>query len=104
MDARGNVTDDMHNNGLVTKREFDPIDGRLTKLYTSLAGLHIAQNQTLHYNEIGNLETWEDQRRGYTESYCYDRLNRLTSTAIDSLCSDSDIRYDNYGNITEKKA
>jgi RHS repeat-associated protein len=89
----------------VTKQSFDPKTGLAICTYTGGACNSTGTVASLGFtfDAIGNLKSRTDSNTGYTESFCYDNLNRLTRYAMDTVCPGSPtVGYDAVGNITSK--
>jgi len=58
---------------------------------------------TYTYDYQGNVLSRVDTNNSLTESFCYDKLNRLTGWDDDSACAGGDTAaYDSAGNVTQK--
>jgi RHS repeat-associated protein len=102
-DAELQVTSETFGNGATQTQSFDPATGRLTGV-TAGSNNGIA-NWQYSWDGVGNLLSRTDTIEGYTEYFCYDQLNRLTTYAIGSSCTASgatSIGYDALGDITSK--
>ena len=112
MDAFGNVTERLLQNGYRQYHYYTTDTGQLTEIKTGLlSGLLAVQQIEFEFDVLGNLIKRHNTGGGTAsgndveESFCYDALNRLVATATDgALCSASnpDISYDSHGNITHK--
>lgn len=102
MDARGKVVQELHNNGITTTREYDPITGMATEIQSGMLGLVSIQDQSMKYDVLGNLEQRIDRKRGTTENFCYDAINRMTGQALNDSCTGTEITYDSFGNFMYK--
>jgi RHS repeat-associated protein len=119
MDARGNFTDQLWGNGVITKTGFDSItgrvktitSGRLSAANTAPALFGDVQALAYDYDSIGNLKSRNSQRKNasgtalenLTESFAYDRLNRLTTSTTSGLFARiKNYSYDNLGNLTNR--
>lgn len=101
-DSLGNVTQFTLGNGVVTNQTFDQDTGLIHSVNASKGSL-VIQNQIYNFDSLGNLKTREDAKRGVTQSFCYDGLNRLKAARFDGCSAASnDYTYDNLGNLTHK--
>ncbi len=103
-DARGNITESEHGNGVITTRGYENDTGFVNSIHALGVGNLVVQNHEYNYDLLGNLTHRTDLRAlngiGYTQAFCYDDLNRLTAVRTDSCsASDVDITYDALGNI-----
>ena len=109
-DAELHLTQATAGNGVITNQSFDSNTGRLLGICaTPDSGTcdGATANFAYTWDPVGNLETRADTYEGFTESFCYDNLNRLTSYALGgSNCSSGTVAktvsYDALGNITAK--
>ena len=106
MDARGNVTEFTHGNGLVTRRGFNATTGRVEVLQTGVqsSGVLTPTVQDLRYawDDVDNLTQRRDDRRSLTEDFLqYDGLNRLVSSQVAGQAVQS-ASYDSLGNLKSK--
>jgi RHS repeat-associated protein len=111
-DARGNLMRSDLGNGLGTNHAFDNISGKafnlLTGSPTAPAGppFSSALYHQYAYDKANNVFTREDKVGAYSETYSYDRLNRLTSYTM--LSGDAaanrtvTLDYNAIGNILRK--
>ena len=102
-DAELQVTSETFGNGATQTQSFDPATGRLTGV-TAGSNNGIA-NWQYSWDGVGNLLSRTDTIEGYSEYFCYDQLNRLTTYAIGSSCTASgatSIGYEALGDITSK--
>jgi RHS repeat-associated protein len=104
-DAELHITQQKAGNNVTTNAGFDAATGNLTSLCASTpAGGCGVANLSYQWDSIGNLSQRKDVSR-YTESFCYDALNRVTNYALGTSCTGSGtttVAYDDTGNITEK--
>lgn len=96
VNARGQLEQITLGNQLTTTLKYNPEKGYLYNIVTP--GI---QNWTYQYNTVGNLTTRIDNSRNLTESFVYDKLNRLTSVSQNGQVKQN-ISYDAVGNITSK--
>lgn len=101
LDARGNFNNQLWGNGVVTQTVFDSASGQLTNIksgrlsstnnFSSLFG--DIQNLSYTYDSLGNLASRATARtnangvalENITESYSYDKLNRLKTITTSGL-------------------
>lgn len=102
MDARGNLTQFVLKNGVVTDRSYDNITGRIDTIQVYKDNLTL-QDHDYDFDALGNLTQRQDLHNNLTQSFCYDNLNRLVAASF-SGCSSSggDFSYDALGNIKTK--
>ncbi len=100
-DARGNITNSEHGNGVETVREYNADTGFVNSIFAEKGSNNLlVQNQDFTYDVLGNLTFREDQRVQMVQAFCYDKLNRLTAARRDECSNDdNDITYDELGNI-----
>lgn len=99
MNAHGQVTQEQVGNGLDTIRSYKPETGRLASIRTGSTAS--VQNWNYVYDSLGNLEERNENTLGFTETFQYDDLNRLTQ-ASSSYHGSISYTYDAIGNITSK--
>ncbi|MDX8412206.1 MAG: SpvB/TcaC N-terminal domain-containing protein, partial [Mariprofundaceae bacterium] len=100
VDAEGRVLDETLGNGLTTHRQFNPLTGALGVIATGTGlGASEAQNFQYVHDSLGNQLSRTDHNMGFTESFAYDQINRLTGVSGPSAKS---YVYDAIGNITYK--
>ena len=95
-------------NGVVTNQSFDPDTGRLLAICAtpdsgSCDGA--TANFAYQWETIGRLTQRQDLGQSYSESFCYDALNRLQNYDLSSNCTASGythMGYDALGDITSK--
>ncbi|WP_444897527.1 RHS repeat-associated core domain-containing protein [Microbulbifer sp. SSSA005] len=103
MDARGNVTEYVTGNGVITEKTFAPDTGRLTNQVAHILGVQTIQDLTYFWDDLGNLKYREDRSgdKNLREDFVYDELNRLKQSQVsgrDTL----EMEYDDLGNIIYK--
>jgi RHS repeat-associated protein len=108
-DAKGNVIRSDLGNGLGTNHAFDPISGKAFNLRagTSAGGFAGAQDHRYTYDLANNVATRTEAIRAVTETFGYDRLDRLTSYATSSTSDAAANRsvtldYNAIGNLLRK--
>ena len=108
LDAFGNVTRQDYGNGVVGDYAYDPISGRLVRKQWSRTVNGVPQvldTVEYGYDVLANLAA---QRRvvpgvvNATESYAYDKLQRLTSSSVPGSGYSVRYDYDALGNLTRK--
>ncbi|MDB5905855.1 MAG: Flagellar hook-length control protein FliK, partial [Betaproteobacteria bacterium] len=98
--ATGKVLTDTLGNAATTTRGYDALD-RMTSNVVTKSAVNL-QNQTYAYDTIGNLTQRMDVvQANLTESFAYDRLNRLLQSSGTGLTTRS-YGYDKWGDITSK--
>jgi RHS repeat-associated protein len=97
-DARGQVTG-MNKGGITVSRVFSPDTGRVDSIFAQTQLGTTIQNFSFDFDVLGSLTAKTDARRGLSETYGYDGLNRLTSVTGSSSLT---MNYDGLGNITSK--
>ncbi len=106
-DAELHLTKGTAGNSVITTQQFDPATGLIqwTKVGTASVPASL-DTYNYAFDVIGNLKNRQDVVEGYTEYFCYDGLNRLTSNGFTSPgnCPQSakTVVYDSIGNITSK--
>ncbi|WP_159445361.1 RHS repeat-associated core domain-containing protein [Rhizobacter sp. OV335] len=105
MDAEGRLTQEQLGNGMVTRRGYNPYTGRLNSIRSGVSAADAQyQNDGYDYDVLGNLESRSQLmvNGGATlnESFTYDSLNRLYTSAIGSSVKTT--TYDELGNLTSK--
>lgn len=107
-DAEMHITSQTAANGVTELQNYDPETGRVLAIH---AGTNDSvANFSFDWDKMGNLTQRSDMLAvtgGQTENFCYDKLNRLTSTALGSNigvnCTGTlAVAYDALGNITSK--
>jgi RHS repeat-associated protein len=104
VDAEGRVTLQTLGNGLSTLQAFNASTGRLTTIQTGPTGNGSAvQNLSYTWDALGNLSLRQDLNAivgGLNESFTYDNLDRLATTAFNNGVPGKTYGYDCMGNIT----
>ncbi len=83
-DARGNAVDETHGNGLSTIKVYQAATGYLTELRTGTVASPLKndrQHLAFTFDKLGNLSARSDTLRGFSETFSYDTLNRLTPSS-----------------------
>jgi YD repeat-containing protein len=85
-DARGNLLRSNLGNGLGTAHTFDALSGKAFELRAGVAagGYTNALSHKYEYDLADNLARRTDAIKGITDSYKYDRLNRMSEYAVNS--------------------
>ncbi len=78
-DLRGNVTNMRFGNGVETTRSFDAATGRLTAINSAKPNAQAVQALTYNFDTLGNLTSRADTLQGLSETFGYDKLNRVVS-------------------------
>ena len=89
-------------NGTVHTREYDPLSGRVLKIYTQRG---VSSLQKLRYHWFSNKNVKRRTKGGSVEDeFKYDELNRLEEmeTTLGSQTRTLDFGYDKFGNFTAK--
>ena len=107
-DAAGRIVSEAYGNTLHNESRYDPASGRLMESATlTPAGRHV-RRFGYAYDALGNLTRRNDHLRGVEESFGYDALDRLVSSAVSGAGLGDDrnraatYRYDALGNLTFK--
>jgi RHS repeat-associated protein len=108
VNAAGQPTETVFGNGIVTRNTYDELTGRLTGIHsTGPSGNATIQRLTYVHDDFGNLLSRKDYRlnngNGITETFTYDRLNRLKNVTLNGVQKGQTL-YDSYGRITSKSA
>lgn len=84
-DAQGRVLKARLGNGVISNSVFDPISGKALALQAGMPGNLLGiQNNAYVYDAANNLQSRQDRIAGLTETFKYDRLDRLTEYKVDS--------------------
>ncbi|WP_127077260.1 RHS repeat-associated core domain-containing protein [Rhodomicrobium lacus] len=107
VDARGNVTQSTLGNGVGELRAYDAATGYLTQITSSSASSGTIQNLSYQFDTLGNLLSRKDQIQAITETFQYDRLNRVVASTVLPTAQPSQgttvaVSYDALGNIVSK--
>lgn len=82
-DAELHLTQSTAGNGVITNNDFDLDTGALETIDVGVSGAsHSLGELSYQWDTIGNLLNRQDVKENFTESFCYDTLNRLTSYAL----------------------
>lgn len=101
-DATARVTAANLGNGLSLTRDYHPITGRLTAGLIAKPGSNVLQ-EGYSYDVLGNVWTRTQSWGGigFTESFTYDKLNRLETSTITGQTQQV-FAYDDIGNLKSK--
>ena len=110
--ARGQITQEMLGNGLVTNRIYNAPTGWLMSSKTDDgSGGNVVQDSGYGFDVLGNLLHRRDHHQqldGIVETFTYDRLNRLLTSSVENSVDPSasyvpgDFAYDILGNLITK--
>ena len=105
--ARGQVSSATYGNGLLGFNAFSPANGSLGAIQTVTMLTEVLQQNSYSFDEVGNLTSRIDERQGFTESFDYDNLDRMTASGLTGVpsgagYSNKTVSYDVLGNITHK--
>jgi len=107
LDAELHLLQQTQGNGVVTNQTFDANTGLPQTLRAGTSGA--VASFDYGFDTIGNLVSRADNNESYTERFCYDQLNRLTSYQLTTSTScplsgsgAKSVSYDALGNITNK--
>lgn len=102
-DAAQRVTYSLLGNGLSQRHSYNPYSGRLTAATLNAGAEQARLSEGYSYDELGNMsqrsQAWDGS--GYSESFSYDGLNRLSTAQVAGQALQS-FTYDAIGNITSK--
>jgi RHS repeat-associated protein len=106
-DVHGNLVRQRTGDGVATEHQLDSITGKAFALRAGLgSGNHGVLNQGYTYDKVHNLLTRSNGFTAGTETFAYDRLDRLVSYAVDSPYNGADrtvtVQYNALGNILAK--
>jgi RHS repeat-associated protein len=97
-DAWGHIIDETLGNGTNTVRGFDLATGEIDSIYSVRSDV-IHQDQSYTWNAVGSLTERRNNGLSLIETFGYDNLHRLTSTAGPE---NSTFTYDLMGNLLSK--
>jgi RHS repeat-associated protein len=100
-DAEGRVTLEDLGNGLQTVRTYDATNGSIKTISTGAGASAAVQSLAYRFDALGNLKERADTRQNLTETFIYDKLNRLTSDTLVGVGTRT-YQYDALGNILNK--
>ncbi len=96
------VNEETFGNGLTTERQFDDRNGHLNSIATKNQAA-VLQSLGYEYELNGNLHTRTAASGGVTETFGYDALNRVTSTAYSNQANPEAVVYDPLTNGIARK-
>jgi RHS repeat-associated protein len=99
--ALGTVVKERLGNGVVSTNTYNPRNGRITDSRSEDANGRPLLDYALKYDEVGNIVERKNLVSGTTESFEYDKLNRLTKSS-DRWSGSVSLTYDALGNILSK--
>jgi RHS repeat-associated protein len=97
----GQILQIQYGNGAVTAYTYDPLNSRLTRIYTSNAQAKVIQDLNYTYDSIGQVLSITDNVNTASQTFQYDALNRLTQ-ATGAAYGTKTYTYDEVGNIITK--
>lgn len=98
--AQGQVTSYITGDNLNTYRSYIPENGRLERILTT-QGNDTVQHYFYNYDVLGNLAARTDYIHDMSESFIYDKLNRLTGI-VEDIDTTGWFVYDAYGRMLSK--
>jgi RHS repeat-associated protein len=101
----GSLTTANHG-GALYEKDYDPL-GRQSAIRLKQSNGAAAQSSTYSYDAIGNVLSRSQSyaslpANNYTENFCYDKLNRVTSSSTATGCSSPQFSYSDDGNLLAK--
>jgi RHS repeat-associated protein len=100
MDAKGNILLQEYGNGVKTEQQFEAATQYLQSI-RSYYNSTTLQQFSFTFNDLAHLVERKDEKRGNTESFAYDDVNRLVETKLNGTTTTT-LQYDVLGNITYK--
>ena len=97
--ARGQIVRELMAESIQTERDYRPGNGWLNSTTTSF-GSNTLHNMSYTFNDVGSLTSRTNGVINKTETFAYDRLDRLTGVTLDG--NTTSYTYDALGNITSK--
>ncbi len=97
MNARGQLEQIALGNGLITKKAYGHLTGRVQSIETGDGNF---QNLSFQFDKLGNLKERANRKLDLAETFQYDELNRLTETDVSHF--KTSLEYDKLGNIVSK--
>lgn len=107
-DAAGRLTAEIAGNGLVTDRIYDSGTGQLQAIMSGFGTAQAIRYLEYDYDALNNVTARHDRVQDLSETFAYDRLDRLTQSTVSGSFGDIpynhavDYQYDALGNITHK--
>lgn len=109
MDASGRISAEVYGNGMVNDYAYNQATGQLQRIRSSLLATGPVRHLEYQYDAYNNVTLRDDLVNDIHETYGYDRLDRLTTTSVNSGLYSSNAfnrtqttNYDVFGNITYK--
>jgi RHS repeat-associated protein len=111
VDAFGHVIAYVDGNNVSTVSSYDQATGVITGISTGVGQSSAIQQLAYSWDGFGNLQSRCDANRGLTETFQYDRLNRMSSSIVNTGASNCtggssqaalSMGYDAVGNITNR--
>lgn len=101
VDAAGHLLQTRYGNTVVTDTAYDAKSGRVTRIQGNAGAV---LDLSFQYDKIGNLLSRVDSKLTVSESFTYDKLNRLSTAQLVNLPSIPTVSYtyDDLGNITSR--
>ncbi|MBI5415287.1 MAG: fibronectin type III domain-containing protein, partial [Candidatus Omnitrophica bacterium] len=99
--AAGQMTKVEYGNGDITTYTYNPLNLRLTRLYTVDKNGTALQDLNYTYDSVGNILSIDDKVNTADQTFKYDELNRLTEATGQGYGTKS-YTYDPIGNIVAK--
>lgn len=103
--ANGLMLTILYGNNVTTTYSYDPLNFRLTRIVTQLAGASTKlQDLSYTYDGVGNILTIVDAVNSASQTFKYDELNRLVSAIAPAAqgYGTKTYAYDEIGNIIQK--
>jgi RHS repeat-associated protein len=103
VNARGQITQEVQGNGVVTDRVFDANSGLIDGITSTLGAAGDVQKAEFDFDLIGNLTARRDRRYSttFSETFGYDTLNRLQTVTTTGAAAVT-AAYNDLGNITSR--
>lgn len=103
VNARGQITQEVQGNGVVTDRAFDADSGLIDGITSTLGAAGDVQKAEFDFDLIGNLTARRDKRYStpFSETFDYDTLNRLKTVTTTGAAAVT-AAYNDLGNITSR--
>jgi RHS repeat-associated protein len=100
LDAKGNITLQSFGNGVKTRQQYEAATQYLQSIQ-SFYNATTLQHFSYKFNDLAHLTERKDEKRGNTETFDYDEVNRLIATKLNNNTTIS-LTYDVLGNILTK--
>ncbi len=103
VNPRGQITQEVQGNGVVTDRAFDANTGLIDGITSTLGAAGDVQKEEFDFDLIGNLTARRDKRYSttFSETFGYDTLNRLQTVTTTGAAAVT-AAYNDLGNITSR--